>query len=175
MVTSAFKKYISCMLEANKQTSKGLISVTTTGNQQVYLTTNFTNSVFPYTVTSTLTLSATNAGIALGSGTTAATANDYRIESPFTSGISATVSQLPSITQDGDPKLTYTIVVSNTSSSSINISEIAYNQTVNASTVSESTSVNSHVVCFDRTVLDTPITLGAGETCVINYSLKTSI
>lgn len=111
------------------------------------------------------------AGVAIGTGDTPATEDDYDLESQITSGISG--SAVFSTEYDStDNILTerLTVTVSNTGETDIAISEIGF--ITNFATASKGSNVSSspRFACLmDRTVLDTPITIPAGQAGVIYY------
>ena len=171
MITKHFKALLSVMLQAN--TGFGMVACKDTGGNTVYAAGMFTSSNFPAKLTTTLTTSATDVGIVLGSGTTPATENDYRIETPVT-GVSASISGSNSLIS-GNPARTYTIEVTNNNASSVTISEVAYIQKVSCANTLESSTTYTKNVCFDRTLLSSPVTIGAGETKTIAYTLTTLV
>lgn len=116
-------------------------------------------------------------GIAVGSGDTAATENDYTLESPFTSGITGSISPAGTCAlrynSDTDSYSYYIdITVTNMGSESITIREIGkygnhyYSDTKGTNAASNSAKT---AVLFDRTVLENPVTIAAGEAAVIRY------
>lgn len=115
-----------------------------------------------------------NDGIYVGSGTITPTETDYTLAAPITSGLSATVSVAGDecFDSDGNPQVKQVITLTNTSSGDITISEIGWfakqivyssNNTVNGS---------GRLVMMDRTVLNSPVTIPAGESAAITYTIK---
>ena len=125
---------------------------------------------------SNLTISPSSAGIAVGSGSTPATVDDYCLENMITSGITATIPATATATYDNTHKqyvVSKDITIANTGSASITISEIGILASVKyADSVGVSASANSATVLADRTVLDTPVTIPAGESGVIRYEFR---
>lgn len=116
-----------------------------------------------------------NSGFVIGSGTTAATENDYWLESQITTGFTGGVmvgnqTRGAQLDDNGNPKARYILTVQNTSSNSMTIGEIgcAYNPDSLYPAESGGSSVNSALLTF-RTVLDTPVVIPAGETKSIVY------
>ena len=108
------------------------------------------------------TFSNTN-GICLGSGTTPATVNDYNLESRITSGLSASVAQ--SNDENNDP--VYIIAITNTSNEAITIAEVGM-----IGQLYQGTNNSSTMVLYERTVLDTPITIEAGGIGQVTYTIR---
>jgi len=134
-------------------------------------------SYFPYTINLSIRLQdSSSAGISFGTGSTAATVNDYKLESQITSNLSftTTVSSIQELDVDGDPSIRFIINLKNTGSSSVTINEIGYFQSIPGNTSRSSTSSTYGTTSLiDRTVLQTPITIQSNETKVIEYKLKT--
>lgn len=104
-----------------------------------------------------------NPGIQIGSGTTPATIDDYKLEAPIAlSGGSSTV--VCSTDESGNPVRIYTIT--NGSSDSISINEIGWTCT---SYFRNNTS--SQTCLFDRTVLPQTVTIPAGGVGQIKYTI----
>lgn len=122
-----------------------------------------------------LTLSSGAAGIAVGSGSTPATVDDYCMESMITSGITATIPATATATYDNTHKqyvVSKDVTIANTGSASITISEIGIlASTKYANSVGASVS-SSTTVLADRTVLDTPVTIPAGQSGVVRYEFR---
>lgn len=112
-----------------------------------------------------------NGGQAFGTGDTPASEDDYTLESVITSGLSASA---PSVTTEYDSenncyfrRMTYTI--NNTSDADITIKEVGtYRGIAYASTLG-ATGSSTKLLLVDRTVLDTPLTIPAGEAGVLRY------
>lgn len=131
---------------------------------------------YPYSLSMTiLSLSSGTAGIAVGSGSTPATVDDYCLENMITSGITATIPTSSTTTYDNTHKqyvASKDIAIANNGSASITISEIGiiastrYADSVGASASSTGT------VLVDRTVLDSPVTIPAGESGVVRYEFR---
>jgi hypothetical protein len=102
----------------------------------------------------------------LGTGTTAPTADDYRLESPITTNLSC---DSVSVSRTSLIK-TYTATFTNSGSSDITVTEVGFMIYIfyNYSTTTE----NSDHFLMDRTVLETPITIPAGESRTVTYELS---
>lgn len=98
----------------------------------------------------------------LGTGTTAATEDDYWLE---TQDDNLTCSSAVAFETDINTKA-YTFTFTNPTNSNITITETALGIKLDTNVLSENSSI-----MLDRTVLDTPITFRAGETKAITYEL----
>ena len=102
--------------------------------------------------------------VRFGSGTTPATVNDYKLESQIDSGI--TVANPSKVTtEQTDSYILWTVTFGVSASVETTISEIgliskAYTPSGVANTL------------VDRTVLDTPITIPAGQSKQITYTIR---
>jgi hypothetical protein len=101
--------------------------------------------------------------LVVGSGSTPASVDDYMLESMITTSVS---SGGISNSIDNDGNFVIIANVKNNGSSTITINEIGIpSNCYNGS--------SSSVVCLiERTVLDEPITLVAGESCFISYKVR---
>lgn len=112
-----------------------------------------------------------NGGQAFGTGDTPPTEDDYTLESVITSGITAGAptasTEFDSVNNRYIRRLTYTI--NNVSDSDITIKEVGtYRGIAYASTLG-ATGSSTKILLVDRTVLDTPLTIPAGEAGVLRY------
>lgn len=98
----------------------------------------------------------------LGTGTTAATEDDYWLESQDDN---LTCSSAVASETDSNTKV-YTFTFNNPTDSDITITEIALGIKLDTNVLSENASI-----MLDRTVLTTPITIPAGETKAITYEI----
>lgn len=131
------------------------------------------NNSFPYNVSSAPTVSVDNIssssrGICIGTDNTPPTLCDTTLKSQITSGISMSLaSTVRGCDVPGSPYVEYKISVTNTSSEPITIREIGYKQNAN------SLANTSYIVLLDRTVLEEPLTIQAGDSGIIDYKLQT--
>lgn len=123
------------------------------------------------------TLGASSKGFAFGTGTTPATENDYTIESIISSGLNATFNP-PNYTgantnynsEDDEMSLSIDITLTNSTQSSITISEICrFGTAYFSATKGANSEGNSVSALIDRVVLDNPITIPATESVVVRY------
>ena len=170
MITSGFKNAVSQML-SNGDTAKGLLPIKDVSGTTVYLA---GYDDFPYDVETGFTLTASAAGISVGSGSTAATENDYQLETPITSGLTGVVTVDKGV-ESGDAYITLNITLTNTSGSSISVSEICYKQEFKVAATQSGTTTSSAVCMVDRSVLDTALTIAASGQAVLTYKLKAAI
>lgn len=124
-----------------------------------------------YSLSPTLSQDASNpsvtggfaAGLLIGSGDTAPTADDYRLENQITTGFSATASFPNNATDISQSRrVVATATITNTSDADIVVREIGY---VRAAT-------SKWVILYDRIVLDSPVTIAPGATKTFEYHLN---
>ena len=110
----------------------------------------------------TLTENNVYCGVYFGSGSTPATKNDYKLESPITSGLTVVEpSPTPiSCSENGKYEIMGVYTVTNSSDAEINIWEIGI-----------VTQLCDWNVLMERTVLTEPVTIAPGKTKIINYKL----
>lgn len=125
--------------------------------------------------TKDVTKDANAAGISVGTGNTAATEDDWQLESTLTSGINITLTAtVYGNDAPGIPYVQYSVTVTNTGSEPITVKEIGYKQTVGSVRYpGAANDSSSKVFLLDRTVLDTPVTIAAGDAGIITYKLRT--
>lgn len=169
MVTSNAKNLVKQLLSSLR--GAGLLAAKDVGGTTRYIA-NYT--AYPSMVTSSFALTAADAGISVGSGTTAAADTDYQLETPITSGLTASVSSSSDIDSNGNTYVTFVINLENISGSDISISEIGYKQEISASDTAESAVATDRVFLLDRTVFDT-LTIADGEEATIEYRIKSAV
>lgn len=133
------------------------------------------NEMFPDAFSYTFQTGAASTGIWFGSGTAAATENDYCLASRITSGLTVTTTTSGGVDASGNPYTTNVFTVRNTSNAAITIAEIGSVQKLYAGTSAGATSGGNTSFLIDRTVLANPVTIAAGDTAVIDYTTKTVI
>lgn len=174
MITKTFKKLLNIIITANGTTQrKAYVSAKTTANNIRYLSGVMTS--FPYSVTSTITLNNVSAGIIFGTGNTAATEYDYRIESPITSGINGSVQVNFGADENDNPYKIFNITINNTTTNDITINEIGFQQSINCATTKGGNASAGDVFLLERTVLDEPITISANSSKAIVYKMQANI
>lgn len=111
-------------------------------------------------------------GVYFGTGATPATKDDYTLESPITSGMTVTNYGNTSLvdfiyTEDEHGNQTFSVpyVLNNTSGAEINVYEIG------VITPISSNGATVWPVLMERTVLPEPVTIPAGESRMITYSV----
>lgn len=137
------------------------ISVVGTGNT---VWTSAANSL------STLTTTPTNGRgyIVLGNGTTEPTPEDYCLESQITTNLSC---DSVSVSRNTTVK-TYTATFSNSGTSDITVTEVGYVSRIMYTYSEREYHTVFNNFLMDRTVLDTPITIPAGESRTVTYELS---
>lgn len=106
--------------------------------------------------------------ILLGTGTTAPTADDYCLESQITENLSC---DSVSVSRTTTTK-TYTATFSNSGTSDMTVTEIGYALRMCYYIRSSSNTYTYDNFLMDRTVLDTPVTIPAGESRTVTYTLS---
>lgn len=127
------------------------------------------NNGNPVWMSNLFNLSAAMGGFKVGNGTTIPNENDYAMESTITAGLNGNVTFNGSRNSDGNVVLLATITLQNTSSAPITISEVGYYGTMQFVNSEGASSLTNMPVLFNRAVLDTPVTINAGESAIINY------
>ncbi len=171
MLTKNGKKLIlTCVMDSyqtgpsSQPTPTSQIQITDTGGTERNTSTSTTNTssfinALNHMATNTSTTSTTN--IRCGTGTTEATEDDYKLEVEATG---LTCDSVVTAVGSNDTK-TYTATFSNTTDADITVTEIgffmcyAYN------------GYNYSNFLLDHIILDTPITIPAGESKAITYEI----
>lgn len=166
MVTNNAKSIVKQVLSSGD--TFGLLPAVDVGGVTRYVA-DFT--AFPAVVEDTFTLTAADAGISVGSGTTAASDTDYQLVTPITSGLTGSVTKEQTVDASGNASITFGITLTNTSGSNITISEIGYKQEISAADTQEGTTATDRVFLLDRSVFDT-ITLAPNDQAAIDYTIK---
>lgn len=172
MITRNLKNLLCCVpLRINTSTgAKGLLPIKLTDGTIYYGYGGIPQ--FPGSSISSIPLatSATGSGIVLGSGTTPATENDYRVES-VVSGVTGSVIAIQGI-DDNKPYLNMSVTVTNNGSTDKTISEICYQQYVSVTATQGGTSSNApYPMLIDRTVFSTPVTIPPNSSVLIDYRI----
>ena len=184
MFTNNFKKLMFNFLFGNKNTSPStneapydFTSWPTLRNLSNYSRPIYTPSGYPYpqnmwccarNALSTISRTGTtgNGYLMLGTGTTAPTADDYSLESPITTNLSC---DSVSVSRTSLTK-TYTATFTNSGSSDITVTEVGF--IVYIYYIQSNSDEKSDSFLMDRTVLETPITIPAGESRTVTYELS---
>ena len=161
MLTKNFYSYMGAAL---KQTS--ITYTMTTGDT---VTTPFAKQKAPFAAMNVWAKSAKNYGASFGTGTTPATASDYCLESILgTTQIDVSTPSAVSYSR-GDTYDEYSVTfgITNITSEAITISEVG----LIAMPYYDGTTSNKYTL-VDRTVLDTPTTIPAGQSKQITYTIR---
>ena len=172
MITKNFRALLTTILESMDGAAIAALPVTDYNGAQLYLSSKA--GAFPATVTTAVRIGSTvNLGIYLGSGNRQESENDYNLQTRITTGLTAqTPSKVTGLDSDGNLYLEYLFTLTNTTENAIIVREIGYVQGIYAGTTVGST-VSLKNFLLDRTVLQTPVTIPAGESAAIKYRLKT--
>lgn len=169
MLTQNYYNFLANILETAGGRTSGTytgLSIIGTNNEFFTNTAAFTSSAFPVAVESAPTLNSTAGGISVGTGNTPPTLYDTNLEETITEGISMVLTESNYGVFNGVPYVEYIITVTNISSSPVTIKEIGYKQKHNFNSA-------IHYWLVDRTVLENPITIQAGDAGIIDYRLQT--
>lgn len=114
-------------------------------------------------------------GICVGSGSTPPAKTDYTLESMITTGLTGNVTFAEQF-DNSKASWKFLVVLTNTSSNPIIVSEIGYMEKCLYSN-SRGAAVapsSSDIILFDRTVLESPVTISPNESKVIEYIFESS-
>ena len=163
MLTKNFYAYI----RADFSESNTAATFTKTGGSKV--TVALSNDDPPFKVMNSWAKSITGTGVSFGTGTTPATASDYVLESILGDNKInvSTPSSISFSRYDTYEEYTVTFGVTNKTADAITISEMG----LTAMPYSPNSGSN-YFVLVDRTVLDTPITIPAGQSKQITYTIR---
>ena len=176
MITNSYRKILACLLSGHGAAYTH-VPITDALGATVYIggtsTIGNNTGLTAPTTTPILTNTATSYGIKFGSGTTAATASDYELESLITSGASITRTDADTfLDNDGNPYVVLRYTVTNTSSSAdLTIAEVGSFQQFAVATTEGGTTAK-RAVMVDRTLLDTPLVITPQNAAVVTYTLK---
>ena len=176
MITKNFKMLLAMILGSNGATSsKGLVEVKDFDGNTKYM--GYTLNGFPGTVTRNVYVTgATVSGIMIGSGNTAPTENDYRLEQRITSGLTPSTPTVDFyVDANGNPYEEIMFTLTNTTGDDIVVKEIGYVQTLKISSTTGGAATTNGNFLLDRTVLETPVTVPANDSAAIKYRLKTEL
>lgn len=147
------------------------VTATTVTNTTTYISGNANSTNFSSLITSALGNS--SAGIAIGSGETTPTENDYTLANQITSGFSGSAAA-PSVVYDSENNVYISrivVTITNTGESALTIKEIGLFETYGTAAAlgSAISTGTTKSLMIDRTVLDSPLTIAAGTSGVIHY------
>ena len=115
--------------------------------------------------------SKTGYGIAFGTGTAAPKFDDYTLSGDFITGLTGTVVRECVSDTDGNVVITVLATLTNTNSNDVTISEVGYVNSFTGKQPNSTSNVYAYVL-FDRTVLDTPVTIPAGGIGQVTYTIR---
>ena len=166
----------NAVLFNTNQYMKGCIQVKDTGGDTYYVAPEPINDNIGYVSGAFVNGgSGSSYGIAVGSGDTPATENDYTLETK----INTLTATSTSIAQNYDSTtgklhIDFTVTLSNSTASDIVVKEVArVVRHHRADHLNDSISTNSSYTCImiDRTVLETPLTVPASDIGILRYRL----
>lgn len=163
MLTKNFYSYIRATMQWTTATFT-VVDGTSDGKNLTQLSSS--NCLPPFKAMTTFTSSAVARGVTFGTGTTAPTVNDYCLESPITSGLTVTTPSAVTYSMT-DEYEEYSATFGVTASSTVTISEIG----LKCNTYWYS-ATDQKVVLIDRTVLDEPIVINAGQAKQLTYTIR---
>lgn len=171
MLTKNYENLLVSVLESSSMARGGLPVVSVDGVTR-FLCCTF--DFFPYNRTASTTTSDSAAGISVGTGGTAASKDDVNLENTLSSNVALAISSTTTgCDSPGSRWLEYKITITNIGSEAITVRELGYKQTVKGSKIPEGTDSVSIVCLLDRTVLEEPMIIQAGDAGVIRYRLQT--
>ena len=160
MLTRNFYKYMRAVFQKT--------SATFTKPDGTTIITSIVDDKPPFTIMKSWASQANYYGVTFGTGTTPATASDYALENILDSvKISVANSSAVSFSQ-GDTYDEYIVTfgITNKTAAAITISEVG----LTAAPYCDSST--NHYALVDRTVLDTPVTIPAGQSKQITYTIR---
>ena len=131
---------------------------------------SISNSYPPFEVMKNWSFSTGQSGVSFGTGATPATASDYFLESILTNSKISVSTPSPVSFSRGDTSEEYSAAfgVTNITAEAISISEVG----LTANPYRPSSGSNYVFAMVDRTVLDTPVTIPAGQSKQITYAIR---
>lgn len=180
MITDNGKKamLITMLYSSGSSNNIFLVPVKVTAGYTAYLSNACSSSnMFPRNIYDSVNFPSTNTnglGILIGSGTTPASSSDYNMESVFKNDSHLSSSNLVIAFDYSVPNKyakIFTFTVTNGGTDSVTVGELGYVQSMNIGTQG-STATNSNYLLLDHTLLDTPVTIPAGESATITYRME---
>ena len=173
MLTRNYKNVVASIIAKTSANYTGLPVKAINGNTY-YL--NAALISFPQTATTSFSRSVSAAGIQVGSGDTPVSESDYKLDNMVTNSSVTGSVNISRTLEDGKLYIIFDLTITNGSSDTIQIKEIGYSQYLSSGTTQAGTVVSS-AYCFmlDRTVLDTPVSIAAGDFATIRYKLGSSV
>lgn len=173
MVTRNFLNILAMTLESGNNV--GCLRCRDVNGDSRFLTGSVTSSGFPYTTEKTFTLTASAAGISIGTGTAPESEDDYNLEQTITSGVNVVITGTSyGAESPWYPFVKYDLTITNTGANPLVVTEVGYKQTLQTSTLIGSSASANTVLLLDRCVLDTPVTIAPGDAGIVTYRLQTN-
>lgn len=176
MITANFKKTLAIALLSRGSTNvPGYVPAIDANGNTRYLS---FKPYFPGIVDATVQIQSgvSNPGIWLGSSSTPASENDFALVDRIGAGLDVSIPTVNTgVDSNGQPYLEYLFTVTNTTANNIIISEIGYVQKFYAANAQMGSASSSYPFLLDRTIFDAPVSVPAGESAVIRYTLKATL
>ena len=163
MLTKNFYAYIRA--DFSESTTAATFTKTDGSTSTVTLSSDYP----PFKVMNNWAKSASSTGVSFGTGTTPATASDYVLESilDYNKINVSTPSSISFSRYDTYEEYTVTFGVTNKTADAITISEMGL-----TAMPYFTNSGGNYYALVDRTVLDTPVTIPAGQSKQITYTIR---
>ena len=120
----------------------------------------------------TMGFSTTTSGVIIGTGNTAATDEDIDLESQISSGITASTPVVTKGMNGTKCSIMLRYVLSNTTGADIVIKEVGLRGSTQVASSAGATSTSAKYFLFDRTVLASPLTVPAGSSAALEYTIE---
>lgn len=181
MITKWYKATIASIMCAVGTTSDSISSFAAKSilGTTYYIINTASNNISDLALfcSSTLQTNTSSAGFRVGTGTTPPTENDYSLEAQITSGITGVVTRVYEAKSDYSGwVIKATLLITNAGAEPITITEIGAFDYIRANTAQNATGQgNQRLFMVDRSLLAVPITIPAGESGAIEYSVEVSV
>ena len=174
MVTRNFLNILAMTLESGNNV--GCLRCRDVNGDTRFLTGSFNVSgAFPYATAKSFTLTASAAGISIGTGTAPESEDDYNLEQTITSGVNVVLTGTSyGAESPWFPFVKYDLTITNTGANPLVVTEVGYKQTLNTAKLIGSSKTENTVLLLDRCVLDTPVTIAPGDAGIVTYRLQTN-
>lgn len=174
MVTRNFLNILAMTLESGNNV--GCLRCRDVNGKERFLTGKFNAyGAFPNTTAKTFTLTASAAGISIGTGTAPESEDDYNLEQTITSGVNVALTGTSYGAENPwYPFVKYDLTITNTGANPLVVTEVGYKQTLDTAKLIGSSASANTVLLLDRCVLDTPVTIAPGDAGIVSYRLQTN-
>ena len=174
MITKNAKLALASLFSISSSGQFNYMLMTDVSGATIYI--GWSNQGWPSTSFNFITsfsTSANSAGVKVGSGNAAESDLDHNLADLITAGVSGSiVLQSRTVDASGKSKIVLLVTVTNTGETDVTISEIGYFVQMKGGTTVNSTSTTNYYIMLDRTLLDTPVTIPAGNSATITYVIQ---